>query len=98
MRKFVSGLVLVGCFAIAGIAQDPLEPVAVEDISMPTFPAKQPSPAQIREDTAQLQQLVQNVQPQLDKASQGVMDKDLLNKLKKIEKLAKKLREELQTN
>ncbi len=67
----------------------------IPDAPVARLPAQQVTPAQLRSESAQLQQLVQSVQPQLDKASQGVMDKDLLNKLKEIEKLAKKLRNEL---
>lgn len=62
---------------------------------MAVLPLHQVTPNQLREETAQLDELVKSVEPKLQQASQGTLDKDLLNKLKAIEKLAKKLRSEL---
>ncbi len=62
---------------------------------MAVLPPHQASPVDLRRESVELNELVQEVQPKLDQASKGVLDKDLLNKLKQIEKLAKKLRGEL---
>lgn len=103
MKYVAVGLLLICSSLVAGAqerqvrggpAGDPFAP-NIQDTPMAQLPPHTTSPQQLRAESAQLQQLVQTVQPQLDKASHGVMDKDLLNKLKEIEKLAKKLRSEL---
>jgi hypothetical protein len=63
----------------------------------------QPAAAQRRPDTKamleqanQLKQLSDAIPDDIQKLSQGVISKDLNERLKKIEKLAKKLREQVQ--
>lgn len=51
--------------------------------------------SQLHRDTNELLQLSQSVSADINQASKGVLPKDLGEKLKRIEKLSKKLRNEL---
>lgn len=51
--------------------------------------------AEVQRQADELLSLAQQVQSSAPRAAQGVLDKDLKDKLKRIEKLSKKLREEL---
>lgn len=101
MKTAFTILLLVGCFLGSAFAQDrmvtPRPPAPDDTVEPPMFHvhARPPTPQELQRQSLQLQQLVESVQPKLDKASQGVLDKDLMNKLKAIEKLAHKLRTEL---
>ncbi len=52
-------------------------------------------PTQIRHDAAELAQLASTVPPDIERAANGVLAKDLKDRLKRIEKLSKRLRSEL---
>lgn len=58
-------------------------------------PVRVVSPQELRLESEKLSALVQDLQPKLAQASEGRLDKDLLKELKEVEKLAKKLRNEL---
>jgi hypothetical protein len=55
----------------------------------------QVDPAQLRHDAAELAQLASTVPADVERASNGVLVKDLKDRLKRIEKLSKRLRSEL---
>jgi len=55
----------------------------------------QVDPAQIRNDAAELAQLANTLPPDIERAANGVLVKDLKDRLKRIEKLSKRLRSEL---
>jgi hypothetical protein len=52
-------------------------------------------PAKVRRDADELAALAQSVPPEVDQTTKGVLPKDLNEKLKRIEKLAKQLRSQL---
>lgn len=102
--KLLACVVVVFVFAALAAAQQARPMTYLPDYAIQTEPANAPmavlpphqvSPNELRQETAQLDTLVKEVEPKLQQASQGTLDKDLLNKLKQIEKLAKKLRSEL---
>jgi hypothetical protein len=57
--------------------------------------AKSIDPAKLRADAAELQSLTATVLAQVDQVSKGTMPKDVSDNLKKLEKLAKHLRSEI---
>ncbi|MGH9682419.1 MAG: hypothetical protein ACRD4S_02250 [Candidatus Acidiferrales bacterium] len=52
-------------------------------------------PAEVKAEAAQLQSLAAEIPAQVDQATKGIFQKDLSANLKKIEKLAKHLRSEV---
>ncbi len=52
-------------------------------------------PAQLRKEADELAQLASTVPTEVSKAANGILDKDLQDRLRKIEKLSKRLRNEL---
>lgn len=55
-------------------------------------------PAQIKQDADDLARLASTVPAEVERANKGVVSKDLKDKMKRIEKLSKKLRSELGLN
>lgn len=55
-------------------------------------------PAQIKQDAEDLAKLSSTLPGDVERANKGVVSKDLKDKLKRIEKLSKKLRGELRLN
>jgi hypothetical protein len=53
------------------------------------------NPQQLQQDAKELAQLAASIPPDIEHVSRGVLPKDLSARLKKIEKLSKRLREEL---
>lgn len=51
--------------------------------------------AKLRHDADELAALAQSVPPEVDQTAKGVLPKDLAEKLKRIEKLAKQLRSQI---
>lgn len=51
--------------------------------------------AKLRRDADELAALAQSVPPEVDQTAKGVLPKDLAEKLKRIEKLAKQLRSQI---
>ena len=77
-------------------------PPGLEDPSKYAPPLEQPTvrpgtvqASQLHHDANELLQLSQSVSADINQASKGVLAKDLGEKLKRIEKLSKKLRSEL---
>lgn len=66
-----------------------------KDIPPPMSPRRTVDLAQLKRDADELAALAQSVPAQVDQTSTGVLPKDLADKLKRIEKLAKHLRGEL---
>lgn len=66
----------------------------------PTEPASPPKikldPVQLERDARELLELSQSVQPDIQAVKQGLQPKDLIEKLKRIQKLAKHLRGEIE--
>jgi hypothetical protein len=52
-------------------------------------------PAKLKRDADELATLAQSVPPEVDQTTKGVLPKDLSEKLKRIEKLAKQLRSQI---
>jgi hypothetical protein len=61
----------------------------------PRTKARSFDPAQARRDAQELLALAQQIPPGVEQLSQNVLPKDLVQKLKRIEKLAKDLRREI---
>jgi hypothetical protein len=68
-------------------------------IHLPSYPSRSPAPkidlAALQRDARELLDLSQSVQPDIDSLQRGLLPKDLLNKLKRIEKLSKHVRSEV---
>jgi hypothetical protein len=61
----------------------------------PQLPSARPSdPAQLKSDARELQKLADAVPAQIDQVTKGQLSKELIENLKKIEKLSKRLRSE----
>jgi len=58
-------------------------------------PAQQPHPAALQREAKELLELSQSLQPDIESLSRGLLPKDLVDKLKRIEKLSKRLRGEI---
>ena len=56
---------------------------------------QQPDSAQVRREAQELAQLANSIPPDVAQAMNGILAKDLKDRLKKIEKLSKRLRSEL---
>ena len=54
-----------------------------------------PDPANLKRDADELASLAESIPSEVDQTSKGVLPQDLNGKLKRIEKLAKKLRSQL---
>ncbi len=52
-------------------------------------------PAQLQLEAAELAKLAQSIQPDIKDVTRGLLRKDVIEKLKQIEKLSKRLRSEL---
>jgi hypothetical protein len=52
-------------------------------------------PAQLQREAKELQELSESVQPDIEGVSRGLLPKDTIDKLKRIEKLAKHMRGEI---
>jgi hypothetical protein len=59
---------------------------------------QKPDPAQLKRDADELAKLAITVPADVERAGSGVLPKDLKDKLKRIEKLSKRLRGELALN
>jgi hypothetical protein len=66
-----------------------------EKVEPPTAVARGASAADLQKQSDELLSLAQQVHTDTQRASHGVVDKDLKDRLKRIEKLSKKLRDEL---
>ena len=66
-----------------------------EKVEPPAPVSRTISAAELQKQADELLSLAQQVHTDTQRATQGVLDKDLKDKLKRIEKLSKKLRDEL---
>lgn len=66
-----------------------------EKVEPPATPTQQVSAADVLQQANELLSLAQQVHTDTQRATQGVVAKDLKDKLKRIEKLSKRLRDEL---
>jgi hypothetical protein len=74
-----------------------LPPVVFEDeTKLPADAKRGPDPKLLMQQATELQQLSNAIPDDIDKLSKGVLSKDLGERLKKIQKLAKQLRQEVQ--
>jgi hypothetical protein len=53
------------------------------------------SPAQLRQEAQELSSLAQTITQDIDAVNRGVLPKDTVSRLKRVEKLAKQLRQEI---
>jgi len=93
----ICSLLLLLC-SHAVIAQSPARPgyQVQNPVPPPTeMRAAKVDTKKLKEDADALAQLAQSVPSDIDKTTNGVLPKDLPDKLKQIEKLAKRLRSEL---
>jgi hypothetical protein len=67
-----------------------------DESTQPAATQRGPDPKVMLEQANQMKQLSDAIPDDIQKLSQGVISKDLSERLKKIEKLAKKLREQVQ--
>ena len=66
-----------------------------KDVPPPLNQRASVDPAKLRHDADELASLAQSVPPAIDQTTKGVLSKDLSEKLKRIEKLAKQLRSQI---
>jgi hypothetical protein len=66
-----------------------------ENVEAPAPPAQNITAAQVLQQADEMLSLAQQVHADAERAIQGVLTRDLKDKLKRIEKLSKRLREEL---
>ncbi len=66
-----------------------------ENVEPPAQPVQNVTAAQVLQQADELLSLAQQVRADSEHATQGLLAKDLKDKLKRIEKLSKRLREEL---
>jgi hypothetical protein len=66
-----------------------------ENVEAPAPPAQTVTAAQLLQQADEMLSLAQQVRADTERATQGVLAKDLKDKLKRIEKLSRKLRDEL---
>jgi hypothetical protein len=70
--------------------------VFTDETHLPAATYAKPDPKLMMQQASDLQQLSGSIPPDIEKLSKGMISKDLSERLKKIEKLAKKLREEVE--
>jgi len=66
-----------------------------KDMPPPLYQKATVDPAKLKREATELASLADSVPPAIDAATRGVLPKDLTDKLKRIEKLAKQLRSQL---
>jgi len=66
-----------------------------ENVEPPAPPGQNVSAAQVLQQADEMLSLAQQVRADAERATQGVLAKDLKDKLKRIEKLSRKMRDEL---
>ena len=102
MRTVLTWIMLLLLAALTAPAQTSHRqmPTPTDASSNPPVPqaAKQPpvDMVQFQKDADELAQLAQSIPPDVGKVQKGVLPKDLDERLKRIEKLSKKLRGQLQ--
>jgi hypothetical protein len=79
-----------------GIRQaDQADAQSQKDMPPPLNQRATVDPAKLRHDADELAALAQSIPPEVDQTTKGILPKDLSEKLKRIEKLAKQLRNQL---
>jgi hypothetical protein len=66
-----------------------------KNVPPPLYQRPRIDPAKLKRDADELASLAQTIPPGIDQTTKGVLPKDLAERLKKIEKLAKHLREQI---
>jgi hypothetical protein len=66
-----------------------------KSVPPPARPRQNADPAKLREDANELANLAQSIPPAVEQTTKGMLPKDLDQKLKRIEKLAKQLRSQI---
>lgn len=104
MKIQISFLLLIMCSAVPlwsqGNLSEPPGKLEVAKHPLVLEPPIGPQPqkvdfSKVRQQAADLNELIRVVQIEVDQAAQGKLAKDLPDKLKQIEKMSKKLRAEL---
>jgi hypothetical protein len=104
MKKYFFPLILLLlCGAILDGQQKPLPPGRRELKDYQAKHADEPAPVsaprldpvKLQQEAAELADLAQSIPPDVDRVTKGALPKDLLDKLKHIEKISKRLRGEI---
>lgn len=74
---------------------DQAEAKSQRDMPPPLNQRASIDPAKLKHDADELAALAQSVPPEVDQTAKGILPKDLSEKLKRIEKLAKQLRSQI---
>ncbi|HUI83921.1 MAG TPA: hypothetical protein VL240_06845 [Candidatus Binatia bacterium] len=91
---FLTVLVIVPSTAQHGHKNPPT--VFTDETHLPAATYAKPDPKLMLQQANDLKELSDAIPGDIEKVSKGMISKDLTERLKKIEKLAKKLREEVQ--
>jgi hypothetical protein len=104
VKLIISSLLFATLFYTASPAQRssnwPTPPEAADKsptppAPTPTLPTPHLDTLQLQRDAKELLELSQSLQPDIDHVAHGILPKDTIEKLKRIEKLSKHLRGEL---
>jgi|SRR5690349_10963684 hypothetical protein len=102
MKLFVTVVIpLLCCFtSLAGAQSQPPMPMQHIEAKVEESPSNlhrtQVDHALLKKQSEEMASLVSSLPPQIDQVKQGLLPKDLRNRLARIEKLAKQMRKELQ--
>ena len=104
MKKYSLPLTLLflGCTILAG-QEKPVPPgrrelrdYQTKNVDVPVqVSVPRPDPAKLEKEAAELSDLAQSIPSDIDSVSKGVLPKDVIAKLKRIEKISKHLRAEV---
>ena len=97
-----SCLIVLLCLPVNPQARNnwPHPPQAADESSMATKPTAphlktRTDPLELQREAKELLELSQSLQPDMESVNRGILPKDTIEKLKRIEKLSKRLRGEL---
>jgi hypothetical protein len=90
-------IVLLLCFALSGQNVNPMHPVEIEaqKHTSPDDMRRRAADVQLQKDAQELAELCAAVPNEMSSVKQGLLPKDTLDNLKRVEKLSKRLREQL---
>jgi len=99
LPRFLSVLlavIVLGSFSGAQHGHKEPTTVFTDENHLPAATYARPDPKLMLQQATDLKQLSEAIPPDIENLNKGMISKDLSERLKKIEKLAKKLREEVQ--
>jgi hypothetical protein len=104
MTKYILPLGLLCLSSVALVGQEKPVPPGRQELKNyqaahadvpPQNSAPRLDPANLQQEAAELANLARSIPPDMDSISKGVLPKDVLDKLKRIEKLSKHMRGEI---